>query len=305
VQQGALVVGLVRDWVPQGPFFADRLFERITTVRGSVEDGALLERTLAEYHIETVFHLAAQAIVGVAMAQPRGTFEANIMGTWNVLEAARKNPVTRRVVVASSDKAYGDNPNLPYDEGFPLRGRHPYDVSKSCADLISLSYHHSYGLPVTVTRCGNLYGPGDLNFNRIVPGTIRSALVGERPLIRSDGTPKRDYVFVKDAVSAYVTLAEQMDRPGIAGRAFNFGSGEPVSVLELTQMILRQAGRPDLEPKVLNEARGEIKDQYLNSELARKELGWTPGAPLSGRILESIAWYRSYIAAWAAPAAAL
>ena len=303
VARGAKVVCLVRDRVPQAPFFAQRLNERVTVVAGALGDIDALARVLGEYEVESIFHLGAQTLVGVANRDPVATFEANIRGTWNLLEAARRNPQVRRVVVASSDKAYGDHPVLPYDETFALQGRHPYDVSKSCADLISLTYHHTFGLPVSITRCANLFGPGDLNFSRIVPGTIRSVLRGERPVIRSDGTPKRDYISVHDIVSAYLVLAEQMDRPEIRGQAFNFGTGEPVSVLELTRVILEQAGRTDLVPQVLNEAKGEIKDQYLKAERARVELGWTPGAPLSTRIAETIAWYRDYLPTTTASAA--
>ncbi len=295
VARGAQVSCLIRDWVPQAPFFQRPLFQQVAVVRGELEDYAVLERALNEYDAETVFHLAAQPLVGVANRNPLATFEANIKGTWNLLEAARRNACVRRVVVASSDKAYGDHKVLPYDEGFPLQGRHPYDVSKSCADLISLAYHQTYGLPVSITRCGNLFGPGDLNFSRIVPGTIRSALLGDRPVIRSDGSPKRDYVYIGDIVHAYLTLAEQMERAEVRGQAFNFGTGEPQSVLELTRSILAAAGRADLEPVVRNEATGEIVHQYLDSQRARRELGWAPGATLQARLGETIAWYREYL----------
>ncbi len=296
VDRGASVVSLVRDMVPRAPFFVDGLHERVSIVRGSVEDQSILERTLGEYEVDTVFHLAAQAIVGVANRDPVRTFEANIQGTWCVLEACRRHGAISRVVVASSDKAYGDHTHLPYDEGFALQGRHPYDVSKSCADLISLSYFHTYALPVCVTRCGNLFGPGDLNFSRIVPGTIRSALRGERPIIRSDGSPKRDYVHVIDIAEGYLRLAEAMDRAEVRGRAFNLGTGEPLAVLDLTRRVLRAAGREDLQPDVRNEAKGEIKHQYLSSDLAVKMLGWAPLAGLDDRLAQSVAWYRDYFA---------
>ena len=294
VNRGANVTCLVRDWVPRAPFFHGPLFQQVTVVRGQLEDYEVLERSLNEYEIESVFHLAAQPIVGVANRNPLATFEANIKGTWNILEAARRNPGVKRIVVASSDKAYGDHATLPYDEDFPLQGRHPYDVSKSCADLISLAYHQTYGLPVSITRCGNLFGPGDLNFSRIVPGTIRSVLQGQRPVIRSDGSPKRDYVYVDDIVGAYLQLAEQMDRAEVRGRAFNFGTGEPMSVLQLTESILRVSGRSDLQPLVLNEAKGEIVHQYLNSDRARKVLGWSAAGTLAQRLAESVEWYREY-----------
>lgn len=296
VRRGAAVVGLVRDLTPRAPFFASGLDRRIAMVRGAVEDYEVLERAINEYEIDTVFHLAAQAIVGVANRNPMGTFETNIKGTWCLLEAVRRTPKVTRVVVASSDKAYGNHEKLPYTEDAPLRGTHPYDVSKSCADLISIAYHKTYATPVCVTRCGNLFGPGDLNFSRIVPGTIRSVLQNEKPIIRSDGSPIRDYVHVKDIVTGYLVLAERMDDPKIHGKGYNFGTGEPVSVLDLTRMILKAAGREDLEPVILNEARGEIFHQYLSSDLARSALGWRPGAPLADRLGEAIDWYRTYFA---------
>lgn len=296
VEKGANVVALVRDWTPRAPFVQEGFFDQVTVIRGELEDLQVMERAINEYEIDSVFHLAAQAIVGVANRSPLPTFEANIKGTWNLLEACRRIDTVKRVVVASSDKAYGDHEILPYDEDFPLQGRHPYDVSKSCADLISLTYAHTYGLPVSITRCGNLFGPGDLNFNRIVPGTIQSILAGETPIIRSNGKPKRDYVFVKDIVDAYLLLAEQMDRPEICGRAFNFGTGEPVSVLSLMEMLLKACGADGVEPKVMNGGKGEIEHQYLSSERSKKELGWIPGASLENRLAETVDWYRSFLA---------
>jgi len=295
LDRGAKVVALVRDIVPTAPFFLDGIVGRVTSVRGSLEDYSLLERAIAEHEVDTVFHLAAQAIVGVANRNPLGTFEANIRGTWNLLEACRRQGRISRIVVASSDKAYGIHETLPYSEDAALKGTHPYDVSKSCADLIATTYHHTYGLPVCITRCGNLFGPGDLNFSRIVPGTIKSALMGERPIIRSDGTMIRDYVHVLEIAEAYLLLAERMDDRSIHGLAFNFGTGEPKSVLAITQEILRQAGREDLEPVILNEAKSEIPAQYLSSERARTRLGWAPGKPLAERLREAIEWYRQYL----------
>lgn len=295
--RGAHVIGLVRDVVPGSPLVQSGLHERITVVRGELEDYFLINRALAEYEVEAVFHLAAQAIVGVANRNPLSTFESNIRGTWHVLEACRQNTGVRRVILASSDKAYGDHEELPYSEALPLQGRHPYDVSKSCADLLASAYHHTYGLPVAITRCGNLFGGGDLNFNRIVPGTIRSALKDERPVIRSDGSPLRDYIYVQDAVEAYLLLARALDRPELQGHAFNFGTARPVSVLEITQKILDLTGRADLAPVVLNEAKGEIRDQYLSSEKAKRLLGWEPAATLDQGLSDTIDWYRNFFAA--------
>jgi len=295
VARGAEVIGLVRDHVPWSPLHREGLDRRIAIVRGDVCDQALIERALNEYEIDCVFHLAAQAIVGVANRNPVATFEANIQGTWCVLEACRRSRPVERIVVASSDKAYGDHPELPYTEKHALVGRHPYDVSKSCADLISLTYAHTFGTPVSVTRCGNIFGPRDLNFSRIVPGTIRSALRGEQPVIRSDGTPVRDYIYVDDVVEGYLRLAERMERAEVRGRAYNFGTGEPQSVLALTKLILQAVDRPDLAPRVLNEAKAEIANQYLSSEAAKCDLGWAPGASVAARLGETVTWYREFL----------
>jgi CDP-glucose 4,6-dehydratase len=291
ISLGAHVVGLVRDDVVRSRFHKCRLGEHIDVVNGDVEHYETIERALNEYEVDTVFHLAAQAIVSVADRNPMSTFETNIKGTWVLLEACRRNPGISRVVIASSDKAYGHHASLPYQEDFSLSGRHPYEVSKSCADLISLAYHHTYASPVCVTRCGNLFGPGDMNFSRIVPGTIRSVLLGSRPVIRSDGTPVRDYVYVGDVAAAYIALAERMDDRAIHGQAFNFGTGEPVTVMDLTHRILRLGGRPDLAPIVRNVSRAEIHAQYLSNARAREVLGWRAGATLEERLVETIAWY--------------
>jgi len=294
VEMGANVVGLVRDWAPRALLHTEGLYSKVSVVRGEIEDLAILERTLNEYEIEAVFHLAAQTIVGVANRSPISTFEANIRGTWSLLEACRRVSTVRRIVVASSDKAYGNQPDLPYDEGTPLQGRHPYDVSKSCADLIAQSYFSTYGLPVCVTRCGNFYGGGDLNFNRLVPGTIRSIVSGERPVIRSDGTFIRDYFYVKDGVRAYMRLAEKMEDRALWGEAFNFSNEIQVTVLGLTRQILRLMGREDLDPIVRNEVVHEIPHQYLSAKKARERLGWTPAYDLDRGLKETIEWYRRY-----------
>lgn len=294
VARGARVVCLIRDHVHDSALARSGTLGRVNVVYGDLSSIDTIERAIAEYEVDTVFHLAAQAIVGVANRSPVETFRANIEGTWNVLEACRRVNRVSRIVVASSDKAYGDQENLPYDEDYPLQGRHPYDVSKSCADLIALTYHHTYGLPVCITRCGNLFGGGDLNFNRIVPGTIKSAMEGKAPVIRSDGSPLRDYIHVMDAVDAYLLLAEKMDDSAVRGNAFNFGTSKPLSVLEITQKILEVMGRTDLQPQVLNEASGEILHQYLSSDKARRMLGWEPVASIDDGLREAIADYRDY-----------
>ena len=259
IDQKANIVGLVRDLVPKSSLIQTGIYDKINVVRGSIEDFFTVERALNEYEIDAVFHLAAQTIVGIANRNPLSTFEANIKGSWCVLEACRRVPTVTRIVVASSDKAYGEQEKLPYDETSPLQGSHPYDVSKSCTDLIAHTYYNTYKLPVCITRCGNFYGPGDLNFNRIVPGTIRSVLNNEPPVIRSDGTLIRDYIYVVDAALAYVHLAEKMDDTAIHGEAFNFSNESPISVLDLTRKLLKLMGREDLQPAVLNQAENEIK----------------------------------------------
>lgn len=292
----AEVVCLVRDWVPQSELVRGGTIGRVKVVRGELQDQALLERTLGEYEIATVFHLAAQTIVGVANQNPVSTFASNIGGTWSVLEACRRSPGVKQIVVASSDKAYGDQPVLPYDEATPLQGRHPYDVSKSCADLIAASYAHSYKLPVCITRCGNFYGGGDLNWNRIVPGTIRAVLRGERPVLRSDGSFIRDYFYVEDGAAAYLHLAEKMaENPALAGEAFNFSNEIQLTVLELVGRILMVMDS-DLKPDIQGTAKNEILHQYLSAAKARRMLDWKPSYTLDTALASTVTWYREYLA---------
>ena len=291
VERGATVVGLIRDNTPNSLFFQSGLENRITIVRGEIEDYAVIERAINEYEIDSVFHLGAQTIVTIANRSPLATFRSNIQGTWNILEACRQISTVKKIVVASSDKAYGDQKHLPYNEDTPLEGRHPYDVSKSCADLICRSYFETYGLPVCVTRCGNLFGAGDLNFNRIVPGTIRSLSRGERPVIRSNGTFLRDYFYVNDAVNAYIHLAEKMDAKKFHGEAFNFSTESPKTVLEVVNTITSLMGST-LEPVILNTAINEIKDQYLSAQKARDLLRWSAGYTFEDSLKETIEWYQ-------------
>jgi CDP-glucose 4,6-dehydratase len=295
LQAGADVVCLVRDWVPQSELVRARLIDQVKVIRGDVRDQDLLERALGEYEVNTVIHLAAQTIVGIANRNPASTFESNIQGTWNLLEACRRSPSVRQIVVASSDKAYGDQERLPYDEATPLQGRHPYDVSKSCADLIAHTYAKTFHVPVAITRCGNFYGGGDLNWNRIVPGTIRSVLRGQRPVIRSDGGFVRDYFYVEDGAAAYILLAEQLAaKPELRGEAFNFSNELQVSVLELVQRILGLMGST-LVADVRNEATNEIRHQYLSAAKARRILGWQPCFTFEEGLKLTIQWYRDFL----------
>ena len=292
----AYVVVLVRDWDPQSDFIRSGDIHRTSVVSGALESYACLERAIADHEIETVFHLGAQALVNTALRSPLATFESNIRGTYNLLEACRVHrALVREVVVASSDKAYGTSDALPYTEDMPANGRHPYDVSKSCTDLLAMTYAHTYTLPIVIARCGNIYGGGDLNWSRIVPGTIRSLLAGERPVLRSDGSYIRDYIYVQDVVDAYLALAVHVHDPGVPGEAFNFSPETRVTVLEITRTIQRLIGRPDLEPVILNEAKAEIRDQYLDAAKARRVLGWTPRYDLERGLRETIAWYRALL----------
>lgn len=296
VASGASVVGLVRDNVPQSRLRQDGLIDKINVVSGDVEDQPLLERIVNEYEVDTVFHLAAQTIVTTANRSPLSTFETNIKGTWNLLEACRRVSSVQQVVIASSDKAYGHHDTLPYTEQTHLQGHHPYDVSKSCSDLIAHTYFQTYGTPVCITRFGNFYGGGDLNFNRVVPQTIRSVIRGTAPLIRSDGLNVRDYVYIEDAARAYITIAERMAwNRDLAGEAFNFSTDTPTTVLAVVEMILKLMDKEDLKPRVLNEATNEIREQHLDPSKAKALLDWHPRFSLNEGLDRTIEWYRRYL----------
>lgn len=294
--RGAYVVALVRDAKPQSELYRSGDINRISVVNGLLEDFWTLERAINEYETDTVFHLGAQTLVGVAHRFPLPTFESNIRGTHNLLEACRLyKDVVQRVVIASSDKAYGERLQLPYMEDMPLKGRYPYEVSKSCADLIAQCYHHTYSLPVAIARCGNVYGGGDLNWSRIVPGTIRSLLRGERPIIRSDGTYVRDYIYVKDVVLAYMRLAECIGDERVQGEAFNFSSERPMTVLEIVSAIQKIMQCEHLKSDIQNIAKGEIWKQYLSTEKAGTILGWKPEFAMESGFRETIAWYKFFL----------
>lgn len=293
---GAEVVGLVRDDVPNAYFVQQQLDKKIIQVHGDLASEFLLERVFNEYEIDTCFHLAAQPLVGVANRSPRSTFESNMRGTWNLFEAARTWKKLRGICVASSDKAYGDSDQLPYVENQPLFGKNPYDLSKTVTDMLAQSYYHTYQLPVAISRCGNFYGPGDLNWSRIVPGTYRSYLRNEAPIIRSDGTLVRDYFFVKDVVSSYLTLGEHLTEEKVVGQAFNFGTEDKISVLDLVKKMQKIAGRDDLAPVVQGINNNEIPAQYLNVNKAKETFGWSAKVSLDEGLKQTYDWYKAFLA---------
>ncbi|MBK8979804.1 MAG: GDP-mannose 4,6-dehydratase [Planctomycetes bacterium] len=296
LDRGARVTGLVRDRVPASLLVTSGDFDRVQVVHGALEDHFTVLRAVNEHEIDTVFHLGAQTIVGTANRSVLSTFESNVRGTWSLLEACRATAgLVRRIVFASSDKAYGAHDRLPYTEDLPLAGTFPYDASKACAELIARSYFHTFGVPVATTRCGNLFGGGDLNFNRLVPGTIRAALLGERPVVRSDGRFVRDYFYVEDAVAAYLLLAERLEAQQLAGEAFNFGTEQPLTVLAVVEQILARTGRADLTPDIRDEVSHEIRAQYLDCGKAHRVLGWQPAFTFADGLDRTIAWYRAQL----------
>lgn len=294
LQEGASVIVLIRDVVPQSLFKLEKLDEKVTVVQGDLADYVLIERILNEYSPEIVFHLGAQALVGVANRFPLDTFSSNIQGTWNILEASRKVGSVKKVVVASSDKAYGEHGNLPYQEDFALQPKHPYDVSKGCADLLAQSYFHTYQLPVCVVRCGNVFGEGDIHFNRLIPGTIRSILHNEQPLIRSNGLFVRDYIYLQDVVAAYLLVAQNMDNKFLHGHAFNFSYEQPMTVIEVVEKLLHLMGSRECGYKILNTASGEIEKQFLSCKKAQELLGWEPSYSFNEGLERTVAWYGTY-----------
>lgn len=298
LEKNAHVVVLIRDADPQSELIRSQIINKTTVVNGVLEDITSIERAINEHEVDTVFHLGAQTIVGTALRNPLPTFESNIRGSYNLLEVCRLHrSLVKRIVIASSDKAYGSSPQLPYTEEMPLRGEHPYDVSKSCTDLISLSYYRTYGMPIAIARCGNIFGGGDLNWSRIVPGTIRTIMQGMSPEIRSNGLFTRDYIYIKDVVDAYLTLAKGIDREEIRGHGFNFGPNHPYTVLEVVDAIQTQMNRKDLKPRILNQAKAEIQDQTLCSKKANSMLAWKPSYSLEKGLVETIKWYESYVSA--------
>lgn len=293
LERGAKVVGVLRDSSGVRQLDALGIRRGLDLAYGSVTEAGLMHRIVSDYEVDTIFHLAAQAIVQVANRSPIPTFESNIGGTWTILEAARLSPLVQRVVVASSDKAYGDQPVLPYTEETPLDGRFPHDASKACSDILARCYAASFPLPVAVIRSANIYGPGDTNWSRLIPGTVRAALAGEDPIIRSDGTPERDYLYLTDAIEGYLSAAEHL--PELSGEAINLGTARSVSVLELVRMVLAEVADTGLQPRILGEASGEISRQSLAFDKARRLLGWEPRIGLREGLSKAVAWYREYL----------
>jgi len=296
LDEGAYVVALVRDLDPQSELLRSGTLQRVAVVNGELEDAVTVERAVVDHDIDTIMHLGAQTIVGAALRSPVSAFASNLTGTWNVLEAARLHAsLVHSVVIASSDKAYGTAAQLPYTEDMPLQGRGPYDVSKSCADLLATSYAVTYDVPVLVARCGNIYGGGDLNWSRIVPGTIRSLLQGEQPVLRSDGTFRRDYLHVDDVVAAYLLLAEVARDGSHSGEAFNFSNEAPLTVREIYDLVCKATVGSLVEPQVLNQAEHEIRDQWLSAAKAHTELGWSAQVSMIDGLARTVGWYRDLL----------
>lgn len=294
IRSGAKIFGLDIKVNRKHTILAPKDYRRIKAIKGSVADLKLVKDIINRNKIEVIFHLAAEAIVGECHKRPRKAFSTNIEGTWNILEVCRNSENIQAVVIASSDKAYGSHSKLPYTEKAPLQGKHPYDVSKSCADLLADTYAYTYGLPVAVTRCGNIYGPGDFNFSRLIPEAARCILTGKQLLIRSDGKFTRDYVYVDDITDGYILLAEKLQKLKLRGEAFNFSDENPIGVIELVNKIFGAAGKKP-NYKILNQARYEIRDQYLASAKARRVLNWKPLHSLEKGLKKTLGWYSLFL----------
>jgi CDP-glucose 4,6-dehydratase len=295
IKRKAVVVALVRDIDYRTEFYRSGDYLESHIVNGSLEDFSTTERAINEYEIDTVFHFGAQTIVGAGYREPLQTFESNIRGTYNILESCRRHKdLVKRIVIASSDKAYGISDKLPYTEDMPLKGSHPYDVSKTCTDLLAQTYFHTYELPVAIARCGNIYGGGDLNWSRIVPGTIRSLLNNQRPVIRSDGKYIREYIYINDVIEAYLQLAESANKKGVSGEAFNFSTESRMTVIEIMNAIREIMGKNELEPEILNQSLKEIPEQSLSAKKAHDVLGWYSNYDMNKGMSETIDWYKKF-----------
>ncbi|MFC1674339.1 GDP-mannose 4,6-dehydratase [Candidatus Omnitrophota bacterium] len=302
LRQGARVTGIIKESLPTSFLeleLKEKKFKNLRLIKGDIADYSFIKRAFLISKPDLCFHLAAQAIVGLANKSPLPTFETNITGTWNILEVLRQISPRTKVIVASSDKAYGEHKKLPYKENAALQSLHPYDASKACTDILTRTYSNTYNLATAVTRCANIYGPGDLNFSRIIPDTIKSAVFNRNPVIRSDGTPMRDYIYIEDALGAYLRLAKALNSKGrgVCGEAFNFGSGRPVSVINLVNIILKLSHKKKLKPVILSrrKIKGEIDRQYLSSSKAKRLLRWSCSYSLSKGLKETIIWYKAYL----------
>ena len=302
LERKAKVIGIIKEKIPNSFLelkLKERKYKNLKVLKGDISDYVFIRKLFKNYKPDICFHVAAQAIVGKANKSPIVTLKTNIEGTWNILEVARVFSPKTKIVVASSDKAYGEHKKLPYREGAALQSLHPYDASKACADILSRTWAHTYGLAVSVTRCANIYGPGDLNFSRIIPDTVRAVILNKNPVIRSDGTPLRDYIFISDIVNAYLLLAKALfkNKAGVRGEAFNFGSGKPISVLKLVNIIIQASGRRSLKPQILSKVKikGEIDRQYLSSRKARSILHWAPKYGLHEGINITLGWYKDFL----------
>jgi CDP-glucose 4,6-dehydratase len=295
VDRGAFVVAFVRDDIPLGPLKTMCVYDKLGAIaEGDITKYDNVKRVFDEYEIDTCFHLAAQTQVTIANTSPLGTLDTNVRGTWNILEAARCSPKLKRLVIASTDKVYGEPVKLPITEDHPLLASYPYDASKACVEVLARMYFKTYGVPLALTRCCNIYGGGDMNFLRIIPDSVRSVLQGKNPVIRSDGSPVRDFIYVKDAVSAYMLLAESIGKPGVNGEAFNFGSNAPINMLDLVKKIIEASGNKKVKPDVQGKSKpnAEIDRQYLSPAKAEKALGWKPKYKLEQGLKETLQWYK-------------
>ena len=297
VEKKANVVALIRDHAPDSPLFYMDTYPKLKAAKGNIIDYNSVNRIFNEYEINACFHLAAQPIVTIANRSPIPTFETNIKGTWNILEVARKTETLERIVIASTDKVYGEPIKLPITEDHPLDASYPYDASKACLEILVRTYFKTYELPIGITRCCNIYGGGDLNFSRIIIDTIRSIIFNKNPIIRSDGTPVRDFIYIDDVVNAYLTLAENLGRKDVKGEAFNFGSNSPISMIDLVNKIIKVSGK-NLKPEIIGKKKphAEIDEQYLSSEKALRLLKWKPKVPLDIGLKRTIKWYEGFFA---------
>lgn len=293
VRKGAEVYCLAFEIQRDCNFVKKGLDKSTSLIYGDMRDFEMIKLSLEKYGIDTVFHLAAQPLVQIALRNPFETIKANVTGVLNVLEACRLTSV-KRLVIASSDKAYGSHDELPYDESFALKGGYPYDVSKSCTDLLAQAYGKTYGMDIGISRSSNVYGGGDLNFDRIIPESIKSILFDAPIQIRSDGKFIREFFYVKDAAKAYLVLGEKIGELGLKGEAFNFGTDQPIVILDLVEKIKRVSKKVDAEIKILNVVKGEIKNQFLSSKKARDILGWAPEYDLERGLEETYNWYKEY-----------